>query len=117
MKKSVKAALLSALVLPGAGHFLLKSYLRGAILLASSLWSVTYIIKITMDRANVITEKILSGQIPFDIDVIREQLTALPEDSQITSLNIALYVFIACWVIGVIDAGRIGHLQDKPPTQ
>ena len=42
MKKSTKAALLSALICPGAGHIFLKKYIRAMLLVAATLAGVGY---------------------------------------------------------------------------
>ena len=43
MKKSTKAALLSAFVLPGAGHIFLKKYIPGVALVGASLGGIYYL--------------------------------------------------------------------------
>jgi hypothetical protein len=109
MNKSMKAALLSALVFPGAGHFYLKKHLVGIILTAAALTSLAVVISQALERAQKIAEKIQSGDIPLDIAMISELVSEPPTGSEANLLNIASAVLIITWLIGIIDAYRIGR--------
>ena len=54
MKKSNKATLLSGLIFPGAGHFLLKKHVIGAVLACTSLAARYFIITNMLNRAQEI---------------------------------------------------------------
>ncbi len=65
MTKSTKAALLSGLVFPGIGHFVLKQYLRGSILMLVALMAMSAIVRIVFQQAQAIVDrhfKVLSIQ-------------------------------------------------------
>lgn len=97
MKLSVKAALFSGLVYPGAGFFLLKRY--GLILLFAvpATLAFGYILYYVMDVAQVIAERIVSGQMPADMFAIRSAIrSALAEDNPL--LTAAKVAFLVSWL-------------------
>lgn len=113
MKKSNKAVLLSALVFPGAGHFLLKKRISGAILAAASLAALYLIISNMLERAQQIVDKILSGEVNPDEAAIAELLSRQPAGSESQLLDIAWAVLIISWLIGIVDSYRCGRTQDE----
>ena len=72
MKKSKKAALLSAFVFPGAGHIYLKMYIPGISLVGTSLVAVYYLITKSVESALQTVEKIQSGDVQLDATAITE---------------------------------------------
>ncbi len=113
MTKSTKAALLSALVFPGAGHFFLKKYITGTILAVATLGSLGVLTSEIFARANQIAEKIQNGQVPLDVAAITELITRQPAGSEAQLLNIASAVLLIVWLIGIVDSYRVGYLQDR----
>jgi len=113
MNKSTKAALLSALVFPGAGHFFLKRHITGGVLAVAALGSLFLVVSNMIERAQQITDKILSGEVPLDIAAIMELLTRQPTGSEAQLLNIAWVVLIISWLLGIVDSYRIGLGQDR----
>lgn len=113
MSKSIKAALLSALVFPGAGHFYLKKHLSGVILTGAALASLAVVISQAVARATQIAEKIRLGEVPLDIAAISELISKQPTGTAADQLNIATTVLIIIWLIGIIDAYRIGRAKAK----
>ena len=113
MTKSIKAALLSALVLPGAGHFFLKSHIRGIILTGVTVASLYFLISGVVEKALQIVEKINRGQVQLDVAAITELVSAQQTGSEMHVITIASYVLMIAWFIGIIDSYRIGRIQDK----
>ena len=113
MKKSIKAALLSALLFPGVGHVFLKRYIPGVVLIGASFSGIYYLTSKMVERALQITDKILSGDIQMDAAAIAELVSKQPIDAEAYLVNIAAAVFFICWIIGTIDAYRVGRVQDK----
>ncbi|HCN87739.1 MAG TPA: hypothetical protein DIT28_00940 [Oxalobacteraceae bacterium] len=111
MKKSMKAALWSALVFPGAGHFLLKRYARGLVLFVPTVLALLYLVNDMLQQAAVIADKIMSGAVPADVTAITALVAAGGKDS--TMLELAGYVLLVCWVAGMIDSYRIGNTEDR----
>ncbi len=61
MKKSMKAALLSALVYPGTGHFSLKKYTWGGIFAGTFSVPLYFMITDIISKAEQVVEQIKSG--------------------------------------------------------
>ncbi len=112
MKKSTKAALLSAFVFPGAGHIFLKKYIPGSALIGASLGGIFYLTSKTVERGLRITEKIQSGDGQLDVAVITELLSKQPTGTETQLINIATAIFIISWLIGIVDSYRVGRLHD-----
>jgi hypothetical protein len=111
MKKSMKAALWSALVFPGVGHFVLKRYARGLLLLVPTIVAFGFILTYVVQKASTLAEKIVSGTVPADAATIEALVSGSADGSTMT--DIAGYVILACWVVGIVDSYRIGSTQDK----
>jgi hypothetical protein len=116
MKQSTKAVLLSALIFPGAGHVLLKRYIPGLVLIAASFASVYYIVSKTVEESLQIVEQIQSGNIQPDVASIEELVSQHSTGEDAHLIDIATYIFIACWIIGIIDSYRVGRDRDKADT-
>jgi hypothetical protein len=112
MKNSWKGALLSGLVFPGLGQIILRHYKRGiALMLAVSISLLVIVVKATR-LALAILEKIESEGGPIDISTISNAATQAltPSDSLIYNLLLLWIAF--CWIVGVIDAYRLGKKKD-----
>jgi len=113
MSKSVKAALLSAFVFPGVGHFYLKKRISGTLLAGSALASLFFVISKTLESAQRIAEQIQSGEGPLDIAEISALLAEQPAGSDSQLFNIASAVFIVAWLVGIFDSYRTGRAMSK----
>jgi hypothetical protein len=113
MSKSLKAALLSALVFPGVGHFVLKKHLQGSLLSGISVVCLYFLLMAIVDIAQRLSEKIQSGEVPFDVTKITQLVSQQLAGSDGQLVNIASLLFMICWIIGVTDSFRIGWSQGK----
>ena len=113
MKQSMKAALLSAFVFPGAGHFFLKKHITGTVLAGSALIALYLVVSKTVERALQIFEKIQRGEVQPDIAAITELVTRQSTGTDAKLLNIASAVLIISLLVGIIDSYRVGCIQDK----
>jgi hypothetical protein len=98
MKKSTKAALLSALVFPGVGHFYLKKYIPGVVLFSISAAGLCLIISKTVERVLQMVEKAVEP----DVAAIMQAVSSQTDSAYL--LEIASAIFMICWVIGIIDS-------------
>jgi len=113
MDISIKAALLSGLVIPGAGHFYLKKYMMAVILAGASLVSLYFIVSMAMEKAMAISDKILSGEVPLDVVTINELVTQPLTAADAQTQSIATAVLIISWLVAIVDSYRIGYLKSK----
>jgi hypothetical protein len=110
MKKSVKAALWSAFAFPGAGHFFLKRTLRGMVLFVPATAAIIFLVRGLLEQAEFVMNRIESGAATPDVQAIGALLDAAPA-TQMT--NIAGWVIVVCWILGIIDAYQLGSIEDK----
>ncbi len=113
MKKSVKAALFSALVFPGAGHFVLRRYARGMMFFLPATLAFLFVANKAVSKALAIADKVLQGEVPLDAEAIATLVYAGSNASESMMMNVATFVMLACWVAGIIDSWRIGAIEDK----
>ena len=111
MSKTMKAALLSAFVFPGAGHFFLKKHITGTLLAGAAFASLYWVISKMVERALQIAEKIQSGEVQLDVAAITELISKQPTGTDAQLLNIAWTVLIISWLIGIVDSYRVGRIQ------
>jgi hypothetical protein len=116
MHKATKAALISAFIFPGCGHFYLKRKLRGAVFALFSAGCLYVLITYAVNIANDISDRILSGDIPLDINSlmaeVSSQLNGSPGDPQ----NIATLLLLGCWSIAIIDSFILGRKLAIPDS-
>jgi hypothetical protein len=113
MSKSLKAALLSAFIFPGVGHFFLKKYVQGLLLAGIATVCLYLLLVTTIAVAQEISDKILSGEISMDIVRITEAISIQLANSSIQQINITTSLFFICWLVSIIDSYRLGYIEDK----
>lgn len=111
MKHSLKAALLSALIFPGMGHVALKRYGRGAVLMLTVLVSLSVVVVNAVQQAFAILEKIESEGGIISLRTIQDAATQASTTSGVM-LNLLSLFIVLCWIVGVVDAYRIGKKRD-----
>jgi len=112
MNNSLKGALLSGLVFPGLGQVFLKHYKRGIALILTVLVSLLVIVVEAVQKAFTILEKIESEGGTIDMNSISNAATQASTTSGSLIFSFALLLIIFCWIIGVVDAYRIGKKKD-----
>lgn len=113
MSKSLKAALLSALVFPGIGHFSLKKRLQGSLLSGITVVCLYILLMAIVDVAQQLSVKIQNGEVPFEFTRIGELVSQQLAGSDGQLVNISSLLLGICWAVGIIDSFRIGWSQDK----
>ena len=113
MKRSTKAALLSALIFPGVGQFSLRRYTMGFLLTGAALASLYFIVSYAVERAFQIVDKIQQGEIAADSLSITELVSQQSMQGGAQFLNIASLVLIVCWLISIVDAIIAGRRHDE----
>jgi hypothetical protein len=113
MTQSMKATLISALVFPGGGHFYMKKHLVGALLAGISLICLYLLVATAVEAAEIISQKILSGEIPLDVFRIRAEIYEQSAASATGTTGIATWALAICWLVGIADSFRLGRKQEK----
>jgi len=112
MKKSLKGALLSGLVFPGAGQLWLKLPIRGFALIIAALASMALIVTKATQQALTILEKIEIEGGAIDLVAILNSAGNASTASDDFLIKAATMVMFLAWIIGVIDAYFMGRKKD-----
>jgi len=112
MKPSAKAALLSGLVFPGAGHIYLKRYATGIVLVVIAVIATYSLIADAVHVAFAISDKIANGDVPLDVNTITNMVEQQSQQV-VTSSTIATYTLGLSWLIGLVDSYRVGSMQER----
>ncbi len=113
MKNSLKAALLSALVLPGAGHMVLKRYFSGVVFALISLVALIVIVAKIIKLSSVIVAKINSGALDESSNGLIGIILNSMVEANTGVMNTAFLIYIVVWMLSILDAYRVGDLVDK----
>ncbi|MEJ2532302.1 MAG: hypothetical protein P8Y92_10925 [Halioglobus sp.] len=112
MDKATKAALLSALIFPGVGHFYLGLYRRGTALALAAAVSLYFAVVNALEVARAVLQQIEAGQLPPDLLTLTQSVMAQMQHLG-PSIRIASLAFLACWVIGILDAHRAAERRSS----
>ncbi|MEG1054789.1 hypothetical protein SAMN05216517_109149 [Janthinobacterium sp. OK676] len=102
LSKRHLALLLSALVFPGSGHFVLKRKARGCLFLVPALIALVIVLRQIMARLDQLMAQIDSGALPLDVQLIAEKVDALSANDG-PAMTVAVAVLAACWIGSLID--------------
>lgn len=108
MSRSTNAVLLSALVLPGAGHLYLKHYPRGIALIVISLACLGILVERAVQQASIVLEKLASEGDAVDPGRLADLVAQASNGPGSLVVTVASLVLAGCWMIGVVDAYRLG---------
>ncbi len=112
MSNSLKAALLSGLVFPGIGQVVLKRYRRGVVLMLVVLACLSIVVAKAVQQAFSILKQIELAGGTINVDAILNVATQSSTNSDSIVFNSILLLIIVCWILGVVDAYRIGKKRD-----
>ncbi len=110
---ALKGALLSGLVLPGLGQLALRRFGRGIVLMLVTLASLVVLVVMAVQRAFAILEEIASEGGAMDVSTILRVANQASTSSDSFVFTAALLFLILCWMVGVVDAYRIGKKMDS----
>jgi hypothetical protein len=112
MKNALKGALLSGLVFPGLGQVNLKHYKRGiALMLIVSVSLLVIVVKAVLQAFTILEKIELEGR-AIEMSTILNATTQASTTSDSLLYNFLLLLIILCWIIGIVDAYRIGKKRD-----
>jgi heme/copper-type cytochrome/quinol oxidase subunit 4 len=113
MHKAIKATLLSIFIFPGAGHFLLKQYITGTILVVTTLVALGLLMTKMVEIAVQIAGQIQTGEVQYDVATIVELISMKTTGGDAQLLNFATMVLLITWLVGIVDSYRVGRAQEK----
>ncbi len=103
MDRSVKAALLSALVFPGAGQLYLQRRARALLFMLPAAGAAGYFLSCVWDLVNLISAEIAAGTTGLDPSAIARRVEAQAGSSG-AYMEAAVIVMIVCWGASTADA-------------
>ena len=109
MKTKTKAILISALLFPGLGHFLLKRAMRGCLFIVPTLLAIGVLLRATLALADQLATEIQNGALPLDAPLIMARISASGGDD--ASTNLASLVLVVCWLGAILDAWWLARDQ------
>ncbi|MFB9289370.1 hypothetical protein ACFFTM_13540 [Pseudoduganella plicata] len=102
MKTTTKAALISALFLPGLGQLIvLKRPARAFMFIIAALLALLYLLSTAFTVASQIADQITAGTLPLDPQLITQQIEATNTGP---GGNIAAVVLLVAWIGSFLDA-------------
>ncbi|OUR86174.1 hypothetical protein A9Q77_00175 [Marinomonas sp. 42_23_T18] len=113
MKRATKAALLSALVFPGAGYFAVSKTKQALTFILLTLTGLSAIIYDSIYKAQIIAQKVTSGSLSLDANIIREEILKTQGVISPAIITAITFGIGALWIVAIIDGYRIGKSQDK----
>lgn len=117
MRTSLKGALLSGLVFPGYGQFVMKHYIRGIVLMLTCLTGLVVIGVKVRQQIFIVLEKIEYVDGAIDMSEIINAVNLAGTTSGDVIYRFASLLLLFCWIIGIIDAYRIGWRKDLEEQQ
>jgi hypothetical protein len=75
--------------------------------------SLSLIVYYVVSESLVIADQIVQNQVPLDAEAISNLIMTQHSASGLFNANAATWLFTLCWVIGMIDAYRLGKLADQ----
>jgi hypothetical protein len=117
MQQSYKAALFAALVFPGSGHLLLKHFPAGILFAGTTLACLVALVARAMEIAQVISERILNGEIALDLQHLSAEISAQSAADGSTVTSVATWLLVFCWIASSVDAFRLGRRLDRASVE
>lgn len=101
MKLATKAALLSGLICPGSGLFLLKKYWLGLAFIIPALGAFIYILVFATQVATNLAEQIRSGQLPLNPAVLSAEINSALTGEGTGLYSLAKILFLISWLVSI----------------
>ena len=112
MSNSIKAVLLSGLVFPGVGQLVLKHYKRGIAFILATIAILLVIVVKAVQQSFTILEKIKAEGGVISMTTVTNATIQASTPSESLIFKLLLFVFILIWIIGAVDAYRVGKRKD-----
>ena len=116
MKLSYKAALYSAVVFPGSGYFFVDAKMKAWLSMLLCLSCFSILMMDAFHKAQVLVEKIVLGEIPYDLLMIRSMISSIdgvvPKEVMFCSYAIISFVWLASSVECYLKGRRLDRLNE-----
>jgi hypothetical protein len=109
MSRSVVAAVISALVFPGAGQFYLRRRARACLFAVPAAACAIYFVRQMLAQVMPMVDQIAAGAMALDPVAIAAQLE---RQGGTARLNAAIIIMVLCWLASIADAWWCGRATD-----
>lgn len=113
MKRATKAALLSALVFPGAGYFIVNKAKQALSFILLTLAGLSAILYDSVYKAQIIAQKVAAGSISLDPNIIRDEILKTQGAINPEIITAITFGIGTLWIVAIIDGYRLGNSQDN----
>jgi beta-lactamase regulating signal transducer with metallopeptidase domain len=100
------------LVFPGLGQVVLRHYKRGIALALAVTLSLLVVVVKALRQAFAILEKIEAEGRVIDMSTISSVAAQTSTTSDSLVYNVVLLLIILLWILGIVDAYRLGRKKD-----
>lgn len=112
MKTSTKAALFSAIIVPGAGQWYLQRHVLAIFFSLTSLSFLVIVLLFITQKFDIVTEQVLRGELTPTLPVLFKKFFGYLSQPPL-HVRIALTSMPLLWLVSIVDACFIGHIKDK----
>lgn len=112
MSRPLTAALISALVFPGAGHLYLKRTGRALLFIVPTLVAVAAFVSQAMEQASALAGQILAGTLTADPVALAARLE---QEGGTPLASAAATVMLVCWLCAAADAYLLARRAEPRP--
>jgi hypothetical protein len=112
LKRAIKGAILSAMLLPGLGQIALKQYKKGGLIMGAVLATMGVIVMTAVQQALAVITRLESSGDTIDIDAITTAAQQASSGANSSLIKVLLLVVLALWAYSIWDAYMLGKKQD-----
>lgn len=113
MTHSLRTVLLSGLVFPGLGQWLLGHRIRAVTFMLAVSICLVVIVSQATQQAYAVLDQIQAAGSALDIATISDAATQATRNSDNSAVHVALIALMLVWVVSMIDAYQVGRLKDR----
>lgn len=113
MTHSLRAVLLSGLIFPGLGQWLLGYRIRAVVFMLTVSVCLIVIIHQATQQAYVVLDQLQTAGSALDMAILWDAADQASRNIDSGIVQGALIALMLVWIAGMIDAYRIGRLKDR----
>ena len=119
MKKSIKGAVFSGLVFPGAGQVMLGRKGEGLVFILATTVAIFFLIYSAFQRIPVILERLMPAleRGSLNLAMIFEETHRVTASGSDLPGKISLWIIIGCWLLSSVHAYLVGRKMDADSRQ
>ena len=113
MTHSLRAVLLSGLIFPGLGQWLLGHRMRAVVFMLTVSICLIVIVHSATQQAYAVLDQLQAAGGALDLTTISDAATQATRNIDNSVVHLTLIALMLVWVVGMVDAYRMGRLNDR----